>query len=165
MQSRGRHAQGLANPILAATGRSAQHFASAGFIIRTQAEQGTKVVSSIEAAQIIAELGHQGNPGENADAGDSGKINAKEASDFFPPRPLGFILTSLLAPRFARPSDGLRAGYFRAQPHDLDRLGDSGEGFKVAAVLPGTFAEPVKLVVCVRRTCPRASDNQKSCAC
>jgi hypothetical protein len=28
-KSRGRHAQGLANPILAATGRSAQHFAGA----------------------------------------------------------------------------------------------------------------------------------------
>src|SRR5258708_35523499 len=105
MQSRGRHAQGLANPILAATGRSAEHFASAGVIMRTQGEPGTIVVSSLEGAQIIAQLGHQGNTGENADAWDSGQINAKEASEFFPPRPLGFILT----PRFGRPSDGLRA--------------------------------------------------------
>jgi len=134
VQGRGSHAQCLSNSILAATGRSAQHFARAGFIIRTQAEPGTKVVSSFEGTQIIAEFSHQGNAGENADAWDGRQINAKEAREFFTPRPLWFILTGLLAPRFARPSDGLRAGYFRAQPHDLDRPSDSGAGFQLAGL-------------------------------
>ena len=63
VQARGRHAQCLSNSILAATGRSAQDFARAGFIIRTPTEPGTKVVCSLESSQIIAQFGHQGNTG------------------------------------------------------------------------------------------------------
>ena len=70
MQRTGGHAQGLANPILAAAGTAVEHFAGAGFVIRTQTQPGTKMLGGLKSTQVVAELGQESNTGEHADGGD-----------------------------------------------------------------------------------------------
>ena len=54
MQRTGCHPQGLSNPILTATRTAVKQLARAGFIIRTQAQPGAKVLCSFKGTQVIA---------------------------------------------------------------------------------------------------------------